>query len=176
MSLGLLFSSCLLGWPTLTPQGHIFLCLQIKLSCNTGLSVTSNFCCSETELRNHKLLDRREWQFTPVILPGKFHRQRNLEGYSPWGQKRVERDQVRMHTHLFLLFLFWTSRKLCRFHKPFIPSINLVLKFPRFSMNKNYCIMLYIQKYVYSILWIISGIFKGNLDYVIFTLHAELRI
>jgi len=36
--------------------------------------------------------------------------------------------------------------------------------------------MLYIQKYVYSILWIISGIFKGNLDYVIFTLHAELRI
>ena len=36
--------------------------------------------------------------------------------------------------------------------------------------------MLYIQKYVYSILWIISGIFKGNLDYVIFNWHAELRI
>ena len=28
---------------------------------------------------------RRKWQSTPVFLPGKFHRQRNLVGYSPWG-------------------------------------------------------------------------------------------
>ena len=28
---------------------------------------------------------RRKWQPTPVFLPGKFHRQRNLAGYSPWG-------------------------------------------------------------------------------------------
>ena len=24
---------------------------------------------------------------TPVLLPGKFHGQRSLEGYSPWGRK-----------------------------------------------------------------------------------------
>ena len=29
---------------------------------------------------------RRKWQPTPVFLPGKSHGQRNLAGYSPWGQ------------------------------------------------------------------------------------------
>ena len=28
---------------------------------------------------------RRKWQPTPVFLPGKFHGQRSLGGYSPWG-------------------------------------------------------------------------------------------
>ena len=28
---------------------------------------------------------RRKWQPTPVLLPEKFHGQRSLEGYSPWG-------------------------------------------------------------------------------------------
>ena len=27
---------------------------------------------------------RKEWQPTPVFLPGESHRQRNLAGYSPW--------------------------------------------------------------------------------------------
>ena len=30
---------------------------------------------------------RREWQPTAVFLPGKFHGQRSLAGYSPWGHK-----------------------------------------------------------------------------------------
>ena len=30
---------------------------------------------------------RREWQPTPVFLPGKFHGQRSLAGYSPQGPK-----------------------------------------------------------------------------------------
>ena len=30
---------------------------------------------------------RRKWQPTPVFLPGKFHGQRSLVGYSPWGHK-----------------------------------------------------------------------------------------
>ena len=29
---------------------------------------------------------------TPAFLPGKFHGQRSLAGYSPWGQKRVQHD------------------------------------------------------------------------------------
>ena len=33
---------------------------------------------------------RREWQPTPVFLPGESHGQRSLTGYSPWGYKRVE--------------------------------------------------------------------------------------
>ena len=30
---------------------------------------------------------RRQWQPTPVLLPGKFHGQRSLVGCSPWGCK-----------------------------------------------------------------------------------------
>ena len=51
MSWGHLFSSSLLGWPSLMPWGCIFLCLTIKQSYNTGPSITSNFCCSKTEPR-----------------------------------------------------------------------------------------------------------------------------
>ena len=32
---------------------------------------------------------KRKWQSTPVFLPGKFHGQRNLAGYSPWGHKEL---------------------------------------------------------------------------------------
>ena len=33
---------------------------------------------------------RREWQPTPVFLPGEFHGQRNLAGYRPWGHKQLD--------------------------------------------------------------------------------------
>ena len=29
-------------------------------------------------------------QPTPVFLPGEFHGQRSLEGYSPWGHKELD--------------------------------------------------------------------------------------
>ena len=35
-----------------------------------------------------KISWRRKWQPTPVFLPGKSHRRRNLVGYSPWGRLR----------------------------------------------------------------------------------------
>ena len=31
-----------------------------------------------------------KWLPTPVLLPGKFHGQRSLEGYSPWGCKESD--------------------------------------------------------------------------------------
>ena len=34
----------------------------------------------------------RKWQPTPVFLPGKFHGQRSLAGYGPWGSQRVGHD------------------------------------------------------------------------------------
>ena len=36
-----------------------------------------------------KISWRREWQPTPVFLPGEFHGQRSLAGYSPWGDKEL---------------------------------------------------------------------------------------
>ena len=33
---------------------------------------------------------RREWQPTPVFLPGKSHGERSLVGYSEWGPKEAD--------------------------------------------------------------------------------------
>ena len=56
-----------------------------------------------------KILWRRKWQLTPVLLPGKFHGQRSLVGYSPWGCKRVrhslETKQQQIHPEVGLLGL-----------------------------------------------------------------------
>ena len=41
-----------------------------------------------------KVLWRRNWQPTPVFLPGKSHGQRNLVSYSPWGCRSIGHDLV----------------------------------------------------------------------------------
>ena len=41
-----------------------------------------------------KILWRTEWQLTPVFSPGKFHGQRSLAGYSPWGHRGAWRATV----------------------------------------------------------------------------------
>ena len=51
---------------------------------------------------------RREWQPTPVVLPGESHGQRSLEGYSPWGRKELNTtDQL---TFSLSLFIFFTNK------------------------------------------------------------------
>ena len=40
---------------------------------------------------------RRKWQPTPVFLPGKFHEQNSLEGYSPWARKEVDMTEAPTH-------------------------------------------------------------------------------
>ena len=48
-----------------------------------------------------------KWQPTPVFLPGKFHGQKSLAGYSPWDCKKLDLTE---HTHActsFYLRLKW---------------------------------------------------------------------
>ena len=42
---------------------------------------------------------RREWQPTPVFLPGESHGQRSLAGYSPCGHKAVDTFEETLHTY-----------------------------------------------------------------------------
>ena len=48
-----------------------------------------------------KILCKRKWQPTPVLLPGKFHGWRSLVGYSPWGHKESDAAE-RLHFKLYL--------------------------------------------------------------------------
>ena len=36
---------------------------------------------------------------TPVFLPGEFHGQRSLVGYSPWGRNESDTTERLTHTH-----------------------------------------------------------------------------
>ena len=44
------------------------------------------------------LQGRRQWQPTPVLLPGKSHGQRSLVGCSPWGREESDRTEG-LHFH-----------------------------------------------------------------------------
>ena len=46
-----------------------------------------------------KISWRRKWPPTPVFLPGEFHGQRSLAGYSPWGHR--ESDMTERVTLLY---------------------------------------------------------------------------
>ena len=44
---------------------------------------------------------RRQWQPTPVLLPGKSHGWRSLVGYSPWGREELDMTE-QLHFHFSL--------------------------------------------------------------------------
>ena len=47
------------------------------------------------------LVQRRQWQPTPVLLPGKSHGRRSLVGCSPWGRWGLDTTE-RLHFHFSL--------------------------------------------------------------------------
>jgi len=63
-----------------------------------------------------KILWRRQWQPTPVLLPGKFRGWRSLVGYSPWGHKELEITE-QLHFHFL-----WTLT--ANIYLPLLAKIN----------------------------------------------------
>ena len=45
--------------------------------------------------------ERRQWQLTPVLLPGKSHGRRSLVGCSPWGCEESDTTE-QLHFHFLL--------------------------------------------------------------------------
>ena len=51
----------------------------------------------------------RKWQLTSVFLPGKFHGERSLAGYSPWGHKESDMTE-QLNTHIATSVKnYWTT-------------------------------------------------------------------
>ena len=44
---------------------------------------------------------RQKWQPTPLFLPGEFHGQNSLMGYSPWSHKELDTTEWLTHTSLY---------------------------------------------------------------------------
>ena len=49
---------------------------------------------------------RRKWQPAPILLPGKFHGQRSLVGYSPWGHKESDMIEHTYQTYCIYMYAF----------------------------------------------------------------------
>ena len=63
---------------------------------------------------------RRQWQPTPVLLPGKSHGQRSLVGYSPWGRKESDTtERLYLLTYLHETQIWKSSRWIQRTSWPF---------------------------------------------------------
>jgi len=58
--------------------------MEIKIKSSLGGRLSSHVPKSVKYLREKK------WQPTPLFLPGEFHGQRSLAGYSPWGHKELD--------------------------------------------------------------------------------------
>ena len=61
-------------------------------------------------LTNTRYEWRREWQSTPVFLPGESHGQRSLMGYSPSGRKESDTTE-RLHHHHHKVWEWWEKSK-----------------------------------------------------------------
>ena len=84
-------------WGSLNPVSaseHINnFCLTIILLGFPGGSDGKESACSagdQGSIPGSERFSRREWQSTPVFLPGQFHGQRSLAGHSLWGHKESD--------------------------------------------------------------------------------------
>ena len=58
-----------------------------------------------------KISWRRIWQLTPVFLPGKFHGQRSLVGFSPRGRKELDTTE---YAHVYIIHLQYCVSFRCK--------------------------------------------------------------
>ena len=86
--------------------------IKANLSGFPGDSDGNEFACQYRRHSRHgfdpwvgKIPWRRKWQPTPVLLPGEFHRQRSLVGYSPWSLKELDTTEQLTHRHILQGYL-----------------------------------------------------------------------
>ena len=74
---------------------------------------------------------RRVWQLTPVFLPGKFHGQRSLAGYCPWGCEELDTTEhylkKKKKLYNFLKHQTVSQKKFALFWTSLTPIYSLLL-------------------------------------------------
>ena len=63
-----------------------------------GITDLTDMSLSKELVMDREAWWRRQWQATPVLLPGKSHGWRSLVGCTPWGREEIER----LHFHFSL--------------------------------------------------------------------------
>ena len=85
---------------------------------------------------------RKNWQPTPVFLPGKSHGQRYLAGYSPWGCKRIghglatkQQSSILLYFYILLVTQFCTIEKYAFYTESATKTLTLLGKNKRISLQ-----------------------------------------
>ena len=63
-------------------------------------------------------------QSTPVVLPGKSHRQRSLVGYSSWGCKELDTTE---HQHAYVTITYYQSLQIAYLPLPLLRHVHICL-------------------------------------------------
>ena len=80
-----------------TQKGNRFFCTYFYSATLLSLSVLTVLLVESLGF-SMKTIWRRQWQPTPILLPGKSHGRRSLVGCSPWGRKESDTTE-RLHFH-----------------------------------------------------------------------------
>ena len=85
-----------------TKQNKTKQCLYNPLRASLLVQAVKNMPAMQTKVQSlvRKIPWRREWQPIPAFLPGEFHGQRSLVGYSPWSHKELDMtEQLTLSFH-----------------------------------------------------------------------------
>ena len=75
------------------------------LPANAGDARDAGMIPASERSREDPWVGSKTWQPAPVFLPGKFHGQRNLVGYSSWGHKE---SVTHIYTHIYMyIFIYY---------------------------------------------------------------------
>ena len=78
----------------------------------------------------------RKWQPTLVFLSGRFHGQRSLAGYSPWGHTESDTtEQLTHHTHTHRIIKNKTT-KICKIISMYNQDLNTNKTFHSLTFRK----------------------------------------
>ena len=49
---------------------------------------------------------KSSWQPTAILLPGEFHEQRSMVGYSPWGHKELDMSEKKTNIISYIKYVY----------------------------------------------------------------------
>ena len=119
------------GWPqeghsfvfVTTSQASLLKEINSKISAVHHSKVMKESACQCRRSKRHrfdpwlgKIPWSRKWQPT-VFLPGKFHGQRSLVGYNPWGCKELDTTEHASHPNKFFTPEIWDKLKMTSIYK-----------------------------------------------------------
>ena len=103
-----IFQARILELVAISYSRNICVCVYIYVGFPGGSDSKESLAKQETWVQSLAWEDplRRAWQPTPVFLPGEFHGEKSLAGYSPWCHKESDMtEQLYIYIFTHILFL-----------------------------------------------------------------------